>query len=98
VGLLVPDIPADRLTCSARSAGDSGSIFVQIGDENIHLVRTLLDEVFGDRNFVSLISFQTTTGFEAKYLGNMSDLWSGMTRTRTRSIEHPVLSEAVRTG
>ncbi|MHB9030182.1 MAG: DNA methyltransferase, partial [Candidatus Latescibacterota bacterium] len=41
---------------------DSGSIFVQIGDENVHRVRAVLDEVFGDENFVSLIPFQKTSG------------------------------------
>jgi adenine-specific DNA-methyltransferase len=36
---------------------DSGSIFVQIGDENVHRVRAVLDEVFGDSNFVSQITY-----------------------------------------
>jgi adenine-specific DNA-methyltransferase len=67
----------DRLTVARDLLTESGSIFVQIGDENVHLVRSVLDEVFGDDNFISLISVQTTTGFEATYLGNMSDfiLW-----------------------
>lgn len=67
----------DRLTVARDLLSDRGSIFVQIGDENVHRVRALLDEIFGDRNFVSLISIQTTTGFESNYLGNMSDfiLW-----------------------
>ncbi len=39
---------------------ESGSVFVQIGDENVHLVRCLLDEMFGSENYVSLISFVTT--------------------------------------
>ncbi len=67
----------DRLTVARDLLANSGSIFIQIGDENVHRVRALLDEVFGDRNFISLISIQTTTGFEARYLGNMSDfvLW-----------------------
>ena len=41
---------------------DSGSIFVQIGDENVHRVRALMDEVFGDENFVRLITFVKTAG------------------------------------
>jgi adenine-specific DNA-methyltransferase len=41
---------------------EEGSIFVQIGDENVHLVRALLDEVFGSENFASLISFKKTSG------------------------------------
>ena len=63
----------DRLTVARDLLTESGSVFVQIGDENVHRVRTLMDEVFGEGNFVSLISIQTTTGFQAEYLGNMSD-------------------------
>jgi adenine-specific DNA-methyltransferase len=67
----------DRLTVARDLLEDSGSIFVQIGDENVHRVRALMDEVFGESNFISLIMIQTTTGFAANYLGNMSDfiLW-----------------------
>src|SRR5882672_4951542 len=67
----------DRLTVARDLLADRGFIFVQIGDENVHRVRAVLDEVFGEQNFVSLITIQTTTGFEAHYLGNMSDfvLW-----------------------
>jgi adenine-specific DNA-methyltransferase len=63
----------DRLTVARDLLAESGSIFVQIGDENVHRVRSVLDEVFGESNFVSLISVQTTTGFEATFLGNMAD-------------------------
>ncbi len=52
----------DRLTVARDLLADSGSIFVQIGDENVHVVRSLLDEVFGAENFVSLISFTKTSG------------------------------------
>lgn len=55
----------DRLTVARDLLSESGSIFVQIGDENIHRVRSVLDEVFGPSNFVSLISFSKTTGLEA---------------------------------
>jgi adenine-specific DNA-methyltransferase len=46
-----------------RVPSDTGSIFVQISDENVHRVRALTDEVFGAENFVSMISFQTTSDF-----------------------------------
>ena len=49
----------DRLSVARDLLVDSGSIFVQISDENLHRVRSLLDEVFGDENFVSVISFNT---------------------------------------
>src|ERR1700684_4456645 len=47
----------DRLTVMRDLLADSGSIFVQIGDENVHRVRAVLDEVFGEDNFISLIAF-----------------------------------------
>jgi len=51
----------DRLTVARDLLTDSGSIFVQIGDENVHRVRAVMDEVFGDDNFGSVITFQSTT-------------------------------------
>ena len=50
----------DRLTVARDLLHDTGSIFVQIGDENVHRVRALMDEVFGDVNQVATISFQKT--------------------------------------
>ncbi|CNF11338.1 DNA methylase N-4/N-6 [Mycobacterium tuberculosis] len=52
----------DRLMVAYDLLNESGSLFVQIGDENVHLVRSLLDKVFGNENFVSLITFKTTSG------------------------------------
>ncbi|MCB1764446.1 MAG: site-specific DNA-methyltransferase [Candidatus Competibacteraceae bacterium] len=52
----------DRLQVARELLTESGSIFVQIGDENVHLVRSLLDEVFGSENFVSQIAVRTTMG------------------------------------
>ena len=57
----------DRLTVTRDLLADSGSIFVQIGDENVHRVRALMDEVFGEENFVSLIAFTKTTGLGASH-------------------------------
>jgi adenine-specific DNA-methyltransferase len=51
----------DRFTVGRDLLTNSGSIFVQIGDENVHLVRTTMDEVFGSHNFVSLITFKKTS-------------------------------------
>ena len=58
----------DRLTVARDLLTESGSVFVQIGDENVHRVRALMDEVFGEDNFVSQISFRTTTGLGDQYL------------------------------
>ena len=52
----------DRLTVARDLLTDSGSCFVQIGDENVHRVRTLMDEVFGVTNYVASIVFRKTTG------------------------------------
>jgi adenine-specific DNA-methyltransferase len=52
----------DRLMVARDLLTDSGSFFIQIGDENVHLVRSLLDEVFGSENFVSQVFFKTTSG------------------------------------
>ena len=77
----------DRLTVARDLLAETGSIFVQIGDENVHRVRVLMDEVFDARNFISLISIQTTSGFQADYLGNMSDfvLWYVRDKGRGKS-------------
>ena len=68
----------DRLLVARDLLTESGSCFVQIGDENVHLVRCVLDEVFGSENFVSQIAFVTTSGFtQASALGRNGDylLW-----------------------
>lgn len=52
----------DRLLVARDLLTESGSCFVQIGDENVHLVRALMDEIFGPENFVSQVSFKTTSG------------------------------------
>ena len=67
----------DRLTVARDLLTDSGSVFVQIGDENVHRVRAVMDEVFGEANFVSLISFMTTTGLTSAFLPAVNDyiLW-----------------------
>jgi len=52
----------DRLTVARDLLADTGSIFVQIGDENVHRVRAVMDEVFGDGNFVAQIASTKTAG------------------------------------
>ena len=67
----------DRLTVARDLLTESGSVFVQIGDENVHRVRAVMDEVFGEDNFVSQIAYQTTTGATAEYLATVDNfiLW-----------------------
>lgn len=52
----------DRLTVARDLLADSGSVFIQIGEENVHRIRILTEEVFGEDNFISQISFKTTGG------------------------------------
>jgi adenine-specific DNA-methyltransferase len=72
----------DRLILSRDLLTDSGSVFVQIGDENVHLVRSLLDEIFGAENFVSLITFKTTTGATSEFISPTSSylIWYAKSR------------------
>jgi adenine-specific DNA-methyltransferase len=63
----------DRLAMARKLLTDTGSIFVQISDENLHRVRCLMDEVFGAENFVSIIAFSTTSGHAAEHLANTVD-------------------------
>ena len=67
----------DRLTVARDLLTESGSIFVQIGDENVHIVRSLLDEVFGAFGFVTQITFMKNSGATDAMLASPSDtvLW-----------------------
>ena len=63
----------DRLTVARDLLADTGSIFVQIGDENEHRIRTLLDEVFGVQNFIALITVWKTSSQTSTNLASTSD-------------------------
>jgi adenine-specific DNA-methyltransferase len=73
----------NRLLLAQELLHESGSVFVQISDENIHLVRCLMDEVFGVGNFVSQITFQKTGGISSNLLGTTVDylLWYAKERS-----------------
>ncbi|WP_225330184.1 MULTISPECIES: site-specific DNA-methyltransferase [unclassified Mycobacterium] len=63
----------DRLAAARDLLIESGSCFVQIGDENVHLVRALMDEVFGADNFLGAINYFTTSGRASDFLDLVSD-------------------------
>ncbi|MCL6556964.1 MAG: site-specific DNA-methyltransferase [Burkholderiales bacterium] len=63
----------DRLLLARELLHESGSIFVQISDENVHHVRELMDEVFGEANFVRLVIFQKTGGLVQGFLPRTCD-------------------------
>ena len=76
----------DRLTVARDLLTESGSIFVQISDENIHRLRCLLDEVFGDDNFVCQIAFAKTTATSSALLPTSGDfiLWYAKRRENVK--------------
>ncbi len=82
----------DRLMLAKEMLSDSGSLFVQISDDNIHHIREVLDEVFPS-GFVSQISFQTTSGFEFSTLPTVGDflLWYAKDKEKVRynKVFHP---------
>lgn len=63
----------DRLVLAKELLTQSGSVFVQISDDNVHLVRNLLDEVFGSENFVSMITTKKSGGLSSDSISNISD-------------------------
>ena len=68
----------DRLSVARDLLTNSGSIFVQIGDENVHRVRAVMEEVFGEENVISQIAFKTTTGRASDFLAASSNylIWA----------------------
>jgi adenine-specific DNA-methyltransferase len=76
----------DRLTVARDLLSESGSIFVQIGNENVHRVRALLDEIFGESNFIADIIAQTTTSSSSRYVDSINDyvIWYGKNIDRTK--------------
>lgn len=76
----------DRFTLSKELLSESGSIFVQISDDNVHLLREVLDEIFGNKNFVSQIAFKKTGGFSGKFLSSNHDylLWYAKNKEKVK--------------
>jgi adenine-specific DNA-methyltransferase len=83
----------DRLTVARDLLHESGSMFVQIGDENVHRVRALMDEVFGDENYVTEIKFQKTGSSTGKHIQSIFDtaIWffknANAAKTRTLKLQ-----------
>ena len=65
---------------------ESGSVFVQIGDENVHRVRAVMDEVFGDQNALADLVFAKTVGQTADFVPGVTDycLWYAKDRDKTK--------------
>jgi adenine-specific DNA-methyltransferase len=76
----------DRVTVARDLLSESGSCFVQIGEENSHRVRALMDELFGDKNFVIQIGFQKTGGLAGNFLESTQDyiLWFAKDKSKLK--------------
>ena len=77
----------DRFLLCRELLAPSGSIFVQISDENLHHVREVMDEVFGAENFCGIIAFKKTSGQSSTLLASIFDyvIWYGKDKQRTKS-------------
>jgi adenine-specific DNA-methyltransferase len=76
----------DRLLLAKDLLSESGSVFVQISDENVHLVRNLMDELFGPENFVSQITVRKTTSEGSTLLGATCDylIWYAKNKSKSK--------------
>lgn len=74
----------DRLIIAKELLNESGSCFVQIGGENVHLVRSLMDEIFGSDNFVSLITFRKTGSKGSEFIDSVCDYIVFFAKDRTK--------------
>jgi adenine-specific DNA-methyltransferase len=76
----------DRLLLARDLLHESGSCFVQIGDQNLHLVRAVLDDIFGSKNFSGIVSFRKTTGQAGFLLPDTSDylIWYAKEKDRVK--------------
>ncbi|MCL2656312.1 MAG: site-specific DNA-methyltransferase [Betaproteobacteria bacterium] len=83
----------DRLMVARDLLTETGSIFVQIGDENVHRVRAVMDEVFGEENCVALISFKKTGSLTDKSLASVCDYLVWYAKERDRLKFRPLLSD-----
>ena len=88
----------DRLTVARELLTETGSIFVQIGDENVHLVRAVMDEVFGAENFCALVTFQKTAAANSpmaklNLLGTVADYVVWYARDGERAKFRPLYQE-----
>ncbi len=89
----------DRLMVARDLLAESGSVFVQIGDENVHRVRALMDEVFGEENFFSLIHYRALTPLGSRGLSNVYDyiIWYAKDKEQLKyrniQIERPMEEE-----
>ena len=77
----------DRLMLAKNLLTPNGSIFIQISDENLHHVKEILDDIFGNNNFISIITFKRkSSALGSKLLGSVSDylVWYAKDKTKIK--------------
>jgi adenine-specific DNA-methyltransferase len=82
----------DRLTIARDLLSNSGSVFVQIGQDNCHLIRSLLDEVFGSDNFISQIVFSKTASATSEFLAGTYDVLVLYAKVREHMKYHQLMT------
>ena len=85
----------DRIYLAKNLLTDSGSIFVQIGEENLHLVRNILDEIFGSKNFCTTIIFRKTTGESTNLLSQTTDYLLWYSKDKSQIKYHQLYKEKI---
>lgn len=88
----------DRLIVAKELLSDLGSIFVQIGDENVHHVRELMDDVLGAQNFVSIITVQKTTSASGEGISTVADFLLWYARNKETAKVRPLYLERSGSG
>ena len=78
----------DRLLLSKDLLTETGSVFVQMNDENLHHVREIMDEVFGPQNFVAVITYQTATNQNTKTIQRLHDYLIWYSKTNNPKVRH----------
>ena len=83
----------DRLLLARELLHDSGSIFIQISDENLHHIRELADEIFGENNFLSIISIKKTGGATSDGLPTITDYIVWYAKNKKNAKYNPIFVE-----
>jgi len=88
----------DRLMAARDLLTESGSVFVQIGDENVHLVRSLMDEVMGSENWISTVTVTKTSGATNDFMGGTVDFIHWYAKRRLSAKYRPIYRSKVAGG
>ncbi len=88
----------DRLSLARELMAESGSCFVQIGDENVHRVALVMDEIFGAKNRMATITFATASSSSTKYLPEIGDYLLWYAKDKTRIKYHQLYEQLDRAG